>query len=107
VKQTGDPVDLTGLKVRAQIRTVAGEFGTTTSTTLLLDLPNGSGISISDPTDGKITLTLTTAQTIALCPANVVTKVSYGIELYDDGVSPNIVTPFLQGFIKLRPEVVR
>lgn len=106
-KGTGTPVDLTGLKVRAQIRELDNEFGTTTTTSLLLNMPNGSGIAITDAVNGEITFSLTEAQTQALCPANVKTKVSYGIEIYDDGTDPETVQPFLQGRITILPEVVR
>lgn len=107
IKATGLPVDLTGLKVRAQIRDVPDEFGTTTTTTLLLDMPNGSGVAITDAVNGKITFSLTEAQTIALCPNNVKTKVSYGIELYNDLVNPQTAQPFLQGRITILPAVIR
>lgn len=107
IKDSGDPVDLTGLKVRAQIRQYDNEYGTTTTSSLLLDLPNGAGVAITDAVNGEITLTLTAAQAIALCPANQKTKVSYGIEIYDDGTDPETVQPFLQGHITILPEVVR
>lgn len=101
------PVNLTGLKVRCQFRSLAGETGTTTSTTLVLELPNADGVEITDATAGEITLALTTAETLTLCPANVKTTLAYGIELYDDAVSPNAVIPLLQGKVTVLPETVR
>lgn len=101
------PVDLTGLKVRAQFRDPEYATGTTTSTTLLLELEDSDGIEITDAAGGEITLTLTNAQTALLCPNNIKTVVAYGIEIYDDGVSPEVVTPFLQGKVTVLPETVR
>ena len=113
VKNTQDdegvltPVDLTGLKVRAQFRTTAGATGLTTSETLLVELEDSDGIEITDAAAGEITLTLTNAQVALLCPDNVKTRAAYGIELYDDGVSPEVVTPFLQGKVTILAETVR
>ena len=101
------PVDLTGLKVRAQFRDPEYATGTTTSTTLLLELEDSDGIEITDAAAGEITLTLTNAQTATLCPDNIKTVVAYGIELYNDGGSPEVVTAFLQGKVTVLPETVR
>lgn len=103
----GVAVDLTGLKVRAQFRNESAAEGTTTTTTLLLELEDGDGIEITDAEDGRIELELTNAQTVVLNPNNIKQRVAYGIELYDDSVSPEVVTPFLQGFCTLLPETVR
>lgn len=103
----GVAVNMTGLKVRAQFRALAGATGTTTSTTLLLSLANAAGIAITNAAGGEITLTLTNAQTATLNPRNIRMQVAYGIEIYYDAVSPNVVTPFLQGTVTLYPEVVR
>lgn len=108
VKQAADvAVDLTGLKVRAQFREDGAEVGVTTTTTLVLELEDSAGIEITDPAEGEITLVLTNAQTAAMCPKNIITYLVYGIELYDDSVSPELVTPFLQGRVTINPEVVR
>ena len=114
VKNTSDdggttltPVDLTGLKVRAQFRDPDGATGTTTDTTLLLELEDSDGIEITDAAAGEITLTITNAQTETLCPDNIKTVVAYGIELYNDGGSPEVVTAFLQGKVTVLPETVR
>lgn len=103
----GVAVNLTGLKVRAQFRSLAGVTGTTTTSTLLLELTDGNGIAITSAVAGEITLTLTNAQTLVLCPTNVKTRLAYGIELYYDGASPEVVTPFLQGTVTVVPETVR
>jgi hypothetical protein len=107
VQATDVPVDLTGLKARAQFRTVAGAEGTSTVETLLLDLLDGAGVSVSDPINGTVTLSLSNAQTTLLCPTNKRTQVSYGIELYDDSGPTELSYPFLQGKVTLLPESVR
>lgn len=100
-------VNLTGLKVRAQFRSTSGEDGLSTADTLVLELTDGDGIEITTPLTGYITLSLTNADTVTLCPNNRRLDLVYGIELYDDSVSPEVVTPFLQGRVTVLPEVVR
>jgi len=104
---TGDPFDLTGWKVRCQIRTLAGQFGTTTTTTLVLALADGAGVEIDDPTDGHITLNLTSAQTTTLNPSNTKLKLAYEIELYNDNDSPETVEGLVAGKITVTPETAR
>jgi hypothetical protein len=104
---TGEPMPLTGLKARAQFRSLAGQFGTTTSTTLLLELADGDGIEVTDADAGEVTLTLTVANTLTLCPANTKTKVAWEFELYDDGVSPEAVRGGLIGKVTIHPETLR
>lgn len=104
---TGLPTDLTGYKARMQVRTVAGKTGTSTADTLVLELTDGDGIAVTDAAAGEVTLTLTSAQTLALGAGNVKAKLAYGIELYKDSVSPEEVLPLLQGSIAIRPETVR
>lgn len=104
----GVPTNLTGLKVRAQFRELDGETGTSTSETLVLELTDGNGISITDAVNGEITLELTNAQSRLLNPDNLPDiQVAYGIEIYDDSASPEVVTPFLQGKVTIKPETVR
>lgn len=100
------PVDLTGYKARAQIRTLDGRYGTTTTTTLLVDLTDGSGIAVSNAANGEVTITLTEANLETMCPTNERTVLAYGIELYDDVTSlPTL--PLLQGKITVLPETPR
>ena len=109
-KLAGSPavaVDLTGWKARGQIRTEAGQFGNTTTTTLLLDMTDGAELEITDPDGGLIVLNLSVAQTIAICPANVRTTLSYEIELYNDNVSPETVEGLVAGKITVTPETAR
>lgn len=103
----GTAVDLTGLKARCQVRTIDGATGLSTTTTLLLDLQNGAGIAITDASAGDVTLSLSSAQTIALCADNERTSRAYEIELYDDSATPEIVTGFLIGKINITTEVAR
>ena len=103
---TGIALTHSGLKARCQFRSLAGQFGTTTTTTLLLALADGAGISI-DATDIDVTLDLTVAQTLTLCPNNIKTKVAYGIELYDDSGPTETVEAFLQGVMTINPETPR
>lgn len=106
-KGGGASVDLAGLKARCQVRTGEGATGLSTATTLLLDLQNGAGISITNASAGEVTLQLSSAQTIALCADNVRAVRAYEIEIYDDSVTPEIVTGFLIGKITINPEVAR
>lgn len=103
---TGVVLTHTGLKARAQFRSIEGQYGTTTGETLLLEFTDGAGISI-DATDIDVTMDFTAADTVTLCPNNVSTVVAYGIELYDDSVSPEEVYAFLQGRTTIAPETVR
>lgn len=105
-EETGEPIDLTGLGARCQFRTLAGAVGTTTSTTLLLELLNGAGVAVSDAAAGEVTLDLTVAQTLTLCPTNQKTQVSYEIELYDLA-TPTLVQKFLKGKLTIDPEGCR
>lgn len=104
---TGVPIPLTGLKARAQFRTLAGQFGTTTASTLLLELTDGAGIEVTDADAGEVTMTLTVANTLTLCPTNTKTKVAWEFELYDDGVDPETVQGGLIGKVTINPETVR
>lgn len=106
-EETGLPTDLTGYKARMQVRTLAGKTGTSTTATLLLELTDGEGIAVTDAENGEVTVALTSAQTLALGADNDKAKLAYGIELYDDSESPEVVIPLLQGSISVRPETVR
>lgn len=101
------PIDLTGKKVRCQIRTADGATGTSTSATLVLNLTNGGGIAITNAVGGEVTLSLTSEQSISICPLNQKTKLTYEIEVYDDSVSPEVVDGFLKGTITVLPETTR
>ena len=99
-----------GYQARAQFRTSDGATGTTTATTLLLSLDEATdpaSIAVSNQPTGEVTLVLDINQVLLLCPTNVKTKVSYGLELYDDSTTPETVIPFLQGRSYILPETAR
>jgi hypothetical protein len=106
-KADGVPVDFTGLKARAQFRDLEFADGNSTTTSLLLELLDGAGVAITDPDGGEVTLSLTGAQSQAMCPDNFRTKVFDQIELYDDAGVPDIITPFLKGKLTITPEGIR
>lgn len=103
----GVPVNLTGWKVRGQIRTLAGQYGTTTSASLVLDLTDGDEVEITNALDGRVQLTLTEAQTKLLAPDNVKTKLAYELELYNDSVPQERVDGLVAGKITVLPETAR
>jgi hypothetical protein len=100
----GQPYDLTGYNLRMQVRTLDGAIGTSTTDTLVLEVAQGAGIDFT-ANPGEIMLALTPAQTVTLCPDNVRTQLSYGIELFD--MATGEVIPLLQGKLTVSPEVVR
>lgn len=100
----GQPYPLTGYSLRMQVRTADGATGTSTTDTLVLDVAQGQGIDFT-VNPGEILMLLTPAQTLVLCPDNVRTRLSYGVELFN--ASTGEVIPFLQGTITVVPEVVR
>lgn len=100
----GAPYSLAGYGIRMQIRTVDGATGTSTTDTLILEVTQGNGIDFTANT-GEIRMTFTPAQTLILCPDNVRTQLSYGIELFS--VATGDVIPLLQGKVTVVPEVVR
>lgn len=109
-KLAGTPataIDLTGWKVRGQIRTLPGQFGTSTTATLVLALIEGTHLEIADPTDGLVTLTLTSEDTESLAPGNVKIRLAYEIELYNDSDSPETVDGLVAGKINVMPETAR
>jgi hypothetical protein len=93
-----------GLKARCQYRTLAGAEGTTTDATLLLELTDGDGVEVSDPDAAEVTLRLTVANTLTLCPRNRITEVWYEIELYDDSEDPELVEKFMKGVLTINGE---
>lgn len=102
-----EPINLTGWKVRGQIRTKPGQYGLTTTETLVLDMTNGNEVEISDPANGLTTVLLTSEQTIDLCPENKQLDLYYEIELYNDNDSPETVDGLMIGKITVMPETAR
>lgn len=89
----GVAIDLTGYEARMQVRTLAGRFGTTTSTTLLLSLST-TGVDpllVWDTADiGRVRVYALPAAHAAINPDNAKkVKYAYWLEFYDgDHVLP-------------------
>lgn len=82
--EAGNPIDMTGMSARMEIRTRDG---------LLLATP----IVTVDPTDGRITASLTDEETKALSFSTSV----YDIEISKDG---QVIKRLLKGIVTLDPE---
>lgn len=106
----GVAIDLTGYTARMQVRTLAGEYGTSTTDTLLLELSSeGADPALAlDPAEGGVlTITLAPAAHAALNPDNrKKVKYAYAIELAS-GDTPARVIPMVQGKVTVRGEVTR
>lgn len=111
VQKAGDPaepVDLTGWKVRAEFRELDGQFGNSTSSSLLLALADGAGIEITNPTGGEITLDISAERSLSLNEENEPVQIAYEIELYNDDDPDDIqVQGFLAGLINVVAETAR
>lgn len=89
----GVAIDLTGYEARMQVRTIAGRYGTTTATTLLLGLST-TGLDpllVWDTADiGRVRVYALPAAHADLNPANAKkVKYAYWLEFYDgDHVLP-------------------
>jgi len=92
-----EPSNLIGWSARMQVRTKAQ------STTPLLSLTVGNGLTITDAINGKIVLDLTSEQTAALN----FSCAYYDLELFVDDSDPEIVRRELEGQITLSREVTR
>lgn len=106
-KANGVAVNMAGWKARCQIRSPDGQFGPTTTTTLLLELLDGNGVAITDAMLGKVEFTLTAAQTVSLAPANERIRLVYEIEVYDDSGVTEVVDGLVAGYINILPETLR
>lgn len=110
--ENGQPIDLTGFKARMQVRTLAGQYGTTSTTTLLLELTTDNGKLVWDTADvGRLLMTATELDTQTLNPSNVKKlKLAYAIEVYRPAVPPatdDYVLPLVNGKITLLGETAR
>ena len=106
----GVAINLTGYKARMQVRTLVGRYGTTTASTLLLELNSTNGKLVIDTpaTAGTLTLAATPADTQTLSPLNKArVRLAYSIELYNDGVSPEHVIPLAHGVVTVLGENTR
>lgn len=113
--ENGDAIDLTGYKARMQVRTTAGQYGTSTSDTLLLELTTDNGLLAIDTPDGgsvpnRIRIAAAPADHAALNPLNARrAKYAYSIELYtpetDDAAE--YVIPLVKGGVTVQGEITR
>jgi hypothetical protein len=94
----GTAIDLTGYEARLQVRTTAGQYGTSTTDTLLLELSTTG----ADPQ--------LLWDTAVLNPTNVAkARLVYALEIYQPpaGADPEYVIPFVQGRLSVLGETVR
>jgi hypothetical protein len=110
----GAAVDLTGYKARMQVRTLDGEYGTTTTTTLLLELTTDDGLlSIDTPAGGsvpnQIRIDVDPTTHNVLNPGNdKKVKYAYAVELYiPAGVDPEYVIPLVKGKLSVAGRGIR
>lgn len=109
---SGAPINLTGYSARMQIRTLAGQYGTTSTTTLLLELTTENGMLFWDTAAvGTLRLKVGEIDTIALNPSNAKKlKLAYSIEVYKPETAPatgNYVIPLIGGKITVLGETTR
>ncbi len=90
----------TGYKARGQIRTRTGRAGTTTASTLVLDLTEGNGrVMVEDYQGNRCVKLHLTAIDTALCNPNNVNRLTlfFAIELFDDANPTTNVEAFVKG----------
>lgn len=107
----GTPVDLTGFEARMQIRTLAGQYGTSTADTLVLELDT-TGVDplmyFDTAAEGRLRIKARPDQHAALNPGNAKkTKYVYSLELYRADGSGEYVIPLFAGKITVRGETTR
>lgn len=108
------PIDLTGYEARMQVRTLLGQFGTTTIETLRLELSSAGQdprLFVEIPDGGsvanRVRIRVEATDTVALNPNNnAKERLVYGIELYQAG-PPEYVIPYATGKLNCLGEVVR
>jgi hypothetical protein len=107
----GEPVDLTGYEARMQVRTLDGQYGLTTTDTLVMELTTENGrLSIDEPESGVVALRVEAEDMVALNPANEKKDVlAYSLELFIPaaGSTPEYVIPLVQGKVTVLGETTR
>jgi hypothetical protein len=108
----GTPIDLTGYEARMQVRSLTGQYGTTTTTTMLLELTTDGATPLlvwDTAATGTLKIIASPAQHAALNPSNAkMVKYAYSIEVYlPAGVDPEYVIPLVEGNITVKGEVTR
>ena len=70
------PIDMTGYEARMQVRTAAGQYGLSTTDTLVLELTTGNGLLYWDTApDGRLRIKVEAADTL------------HGVTMSESGVS--------------------
>lgn len=105
----GVAIDLTGYEARMQVRTVAGQYGTTTTTTLVMELTTADYLRWDTAATGRLVLTIPPADQTDLNPLNAKkVKYVYAIEVYlPAGADPEYVIPLVGGTITVKGEITR
>lgn len=106
----GVAINLTGYEARMQVRTLAGQYGTTTTTTLLLELTTANGLLVWDTAaTGRLLIVVPPAGHANLNPDNAKkVRYAYSLELYvPAGVDPEYVIPLVCGKINVLGETTR
>jgi len=109
---TGAPIDLTGYEARLQVRTTAGQYGTTTTDTLIMELTSTGAtpqLVWDTAATGRLLIQVSAADTEVLNPTNAKkNKLVYGLEVYlPAGAGAEYVLPFVQGRLSVLGETVR
>ena len=106
----GVAINLSGYEARLQVRTPAGRYGTTTSTTLVQELTTQNGRLVWDTAaNGRLRILVSAADTVTLNPTNLKkVKLVYALEVYRPaGADPEYVIPLVEGKILVQGETVR
>ena len=107
----GLPVDLTGYEARMHVRTLDGQYGLSTDTTLVMELSTENGrLEIDMPDTGVVALRVEAEDTVVLNPTNEKKdKLAYSLELFKPaaGGSPEYVIPLVQGKVTVLGETTR
>lgn len=108
VTKSGTAFDLTGSTVRMVIRNDGYPAGTTSDDTgAVLVKTVGSGITLTDPTNGIMDIEFARADTNTLEFSTTRRQVEliYSIEVIPDGYTSSV--PLLDGLIIVTPDIVR
>lgn len=108
----GAVINLTGYEARMQVRTLAGQYGTSTATTLVMELLTTGVLPKllwSTAATGRLLIKVSAADTVALNAGNLKkVKLAYSLELYlPAGASPEYVIPLVRGTLVVLGETTR
>ncbi|HEY1034629.1 MAG TPA: hypothetical protein VGE09_06580 [Pseudoxanthomonas sp.] len=106
----GVAIDLTGYQARMQVRTKEGQFGTSTTDTLVMELTTDNGLlDIPVPEDGQVLLKVAADDTLELNPDNQKKrKLVYSLDLFRiEGSAPEYVIPLVKGSVTVMGATTR